>query len=221
MTVLGIETSTVTCAVALVKNGDLLAEYRHKQAKIHAEILPGLVDNLMKTADISWSEIDGIGVSAGPGSYTGLRIGMSLAKGLAFAHDLPIVGVPTMESIAYSLRGVYDNIVIVLPSRRGEVYAGVFSTEGEELQVLQEAQAVMIADFAQWAHNFKFLAGPGARVLLESGIENIEFVPQQLWQMGALNVALLAAAKFHKGQADNLDALEPNYVKPFYTTAKI
>ncbi|KAA3663254.1 MAG: tRNA (adenosine(37)-N6)-threonylcarbamoyltransferase complex dimerization subunit type 1 TsaB [Calditrichaeota bacterium] len=221
MTVLGIETSTKTCAVALVHDGDLVAEYRHKQARIHAEILAGLVDKLMVTSGVNWSELQGIGVSSGPGSYTGLRIGMSLAKGLAFAHSLPIAGIPTTSAIARSLIGLYDRFTVVLPSRKGEIYVAAYKSEADELRTIENAQALLLTDFSSWAGGVAYVAGPGVSALQAAHIDGIKVIPEQFWQIGALNVAAIAAEKFAEGKADDLDSLEPNYVKPFYTTAKI
>ncbi|KAA3610571.1 MAG: tRNA (adenosine(37)-N6)-threonylcarbamoyltransferase complex dimerization subunit type 1 TsaB [Calditrichaeota bacterium] len=220
MTVLGIETSTATCAVALVKDGRLLAEYRHQQAKMHAEIIPALVENLFKTTALTFSDLDGVGVSSGPGSYTGLRIGMSLAKGLAFARQIPIAGIPTVEAIAFGLISAFSPLIIAMPSRKGEIYAGAFVAENERAQFVKPVEAVLIAEFPDWAENIQTVAGPGITALETAGITGFNYLPERLWQIGALNTGLLAAEKFAVGQADDLHSLEPNYIKPFYTTAK-
>lgn len=221
MLVLGIETSTTICSVALVRDGGLIAEYRHLQAKMHAEIIVQLIKNQMDTCGITFAELQGIGISAGPGSYTGLRIGMALAKSLAFAHNLPIAAIPTMDAIAHSLPAGGHKVAIVLPSRRGEVYAALYDPGEDGLQILKRAMALEIERFAEWAEDCQKIAGPGSTMIKDADLNKFTIIPERFWQLNALNVALLAETKILAGESDDLDTLEPDYLKPFYTTAKI
>ena len=104
MIVLGIETATAVCAVALVDDDVVRAERRYEIPQAHSEKLMECVDDCLKSAGLALSSIDGIAISIGPGSFTGLRIGLSVAKGLAFATDKPVVGVPTLEALAVTTR---------------------------------------------------------------------------------------------------------------------
>ena len=221
MLTLGIETATAVCSVALVREGRMIAEYRHQQAKMHAEIIAQLIENQMNACGLSFAELEGIGISTGPGSYTGLRIGMSFAKSLAFAHDLPIAAIPTCEAMAFALPADIESIAIVLPSRRGEVYAALYQRERDRLKMQKPATALEIQKFAEWVADCRKIAGPGSIALAQAGLSEFQILPERMWQLSALNVALLAENKLMAGMADNLDTLEPDYLKPFFTTAKI
>ncbi len=219
MLVLGIETSTTVCAVSLIRDGQLLAEYRHQQEKKHAEIIATLIGNQIAVCDLAFADLEGIGIATGPGSYTGLRIGMSFAKSLAFAHDLPLAGIPTTAAIAFGLPVDFEQVIVALPSRRGEIYAALFTQKGDRLQADKPATALEIAALPEWAGECRKIAGPGGAALAQTGLQGFELVPERFWQIGALNIALLAEEKLQAGQADDLDSLEPDYLKPFYTTA--
>src|ERR1700729_2546546 len=98
--ILQIETATTVCSVALSENGGVLAYKELEQRNVHAEIITLFIDEVLKTADKKYQELDAVAVSCGPGSYTGLRIGISAAKGLCFALDIPLIAVETLEGMA-------------------------------------------------------------------------------------------------------------------------
>ncbi|HEX9007418.1 MAG TPA: tRNA (adenosine(37)-N6)-threonylcarbamoyltransferase complex dimerization subunit type 1 TsaB, partial [Bacteroidota bacterium] len=134
MTILGIETATTVCAAATVRDGTVIAEDSLDERYIHAERIMGFVEKAV-TAAGGLHTIDAIAVSIGPGSFTGLRIGLSVAKGLAYAADLKIVAVPTLEAIAWRLlrAGAVapgERILTVLPARRGEAFGAYYRVVG-------------------------------------------------------------------------------------------
>ncbi len=137
MIVLGIETATAVCAVALVDDDVVRAERRYEIPQAHSEKLMECVDDCLKSAGLILSSIDGIAISIGPGSFTGLRIGLSVAKGLAFAAGKPLVGVPTLEALALQpvrkdIGEADDVIVPMIDARRDEVYTAIFRRHGQE-----------------------------------------------------------------------------------------
>jgi tRNA threonylcarbamoyladenosine biosynthesis protein TsaB len=127
MIVLGIETSTEVCSVGLARSGQPPTEERVVEERIHSEKLLTLVRNLLMREHITTRELGAVAISIGPGSFTGLRIGLSTAKGLCFALNIPLVSVPTFDAIAQAVAGVHSdagNILVALDAKKGDFYAG-------------------------------------------------------------------------------------------------
>lgn len=216
MLVLGIETATPVCAAAWF-DGQLLGEIRYKQAARHAELLAGMVDVLLRDTRGSFDSLSGIAVSIGPGSFTGLRIGLALAKGIALPRGIPVVGVPTPDCIASILPVVDASIIITLPSRKGEIFAARYLAGGEAYQRQGEIESVLLSDFQSWAGEIACVAGPGCKHLQQAGLQEFRFVPEASTQISALGVARLGRERLlldNKG--DDIEQLEPLYLKPVY-----
>jgi len=130
--VLGIDASTLTASVAVLRDHDVLAE-EDARADLQAEALLPLIARVLARAGIAPRAIEAVAVGAGPGSFTGLRIGMATAKGLAFAAGCPLWAVSSLRALAFAARGVAPVLVAALDARRGEVYAGVFDGDLEPL----------------------------------------------------------------------------------------
>ncbi|MEX0602753.1 MAG: tRNA (adenosine(37)-N6)-threonylcarbamoyltransferase complex dimerization subunit type 1 TsaB, partial [Bacteroidota bacterium] len=129
MTVLGLETSTDVCSVGLIREQEIRVERSVIESHIHSEKLLTLVQEVLKQAGMALADLEGIGVSVGPGSFTGLRIGLSSAKGLAFALDKPLAAVPTFQAIASAAFERHPDIHrpgIVLDAKQGDFYTAVF-----------------------------------------------------------------------------------------------
>ena len=138
--ILSIETSTSICSVAIHEQGELIALAEIKEPGAHAEKLLLLVDELFEKAGLSFADLDAVAVSQGPGSYTGLRIGVSTAKGIAYALEIPLIGINTLQAMAASQQvAPGDYVVAVLDARRKEVYTQTF---GDSLQELSPIEAV-------------------------------------------------------------------------------
>ena len=144
MRILGIETSTPVCGVALVDSEWVVAEYTLDAGVGHAERLLPMVRRILEDAGLQPSDLDGVAVAAGPGSFTGLRIGMSTAKGLCLASDLPLLAVPTLEGLALRMASAGLPVCSMLDARRGEVYAGVYGLDGERLVSLVADDALPV-----------------------------------------------------------------------------
>jgi len=220
MLVLGIETATPTLALALWQDGVVLAEEKFRLKNRHAEVIAGSIEHMLKTSRVEFEHLTGVAVSLGPGSFTGLRIGMASAKGIAFAHGLPLAGIPTPDAIAAGIAPLSERLAIVLPSRKGEVYAAPYRNLDGAYQREGKIVAVAIDDFANWAKMLDTVAGPGVPALRQTGLEKFFFLPEMHWQISAAAIARLGARRLQAGDADDLAALEPEYVKPFYTTAR-
>ncbi|MEK7286904.1 MAG: tRNA (adenosine(37)-N6)-threonylcarbamoyltransferase complex dimerization subunit type 1 TsaB [Nitrospirota bacterium] len=130
MKILGIETATGFCGVALVDETRLIAEFRVSLELKQTEGLLPLIDGLLKASQTTLSDLDAIAVSIGPGSFTGLRAGVATAKGLAIGRDLPLIAISTLEAMAFPFCNTQATIIPIIPSRKGEVYWASFSTLG-------------------------------------------------------------------------------------------
>ena len=128
--ILNIETATKNCSVSLAKNGELVAIKELNNGDYsHAEVLHVFIHEILTSNGVSSSELDAIAVSKGPGSYTGLRIGVSAAKGLSFAHDIPLISIDTLKSLARSISVTDGFIVPMIDARRLEVYSAIFDSD--------------------------------------------------------------------------------------------
>ncbi len=206
MIVLGIDTATDVCAVALVRTGALLAEARVTVPRSHATRLALLVQECLAHARLEAADLDAIAVSAGPGSYTGLRIGASLARGLALATGARIVGVGTMEALQAEAEAFVrpgEALAVALPSRRGEVYLSASGSEPE---------AVLLADVAERLAGPVAIAGPAAASVVtalgRADARALDVLPS------ATRIARLGAARLGSAAAD---AFAPAYLGVFAT----
>jgi tRNA threonylcarbamoyladenosine biosynthesis protein TsaB len=138
---LQIETSTTSCSVALAMDGEVLGFKEINERSVHAEVITLFVEELINKAKLQYTDVDAIAVSCGPGSYTGLRIGISTAKGLCFALDKPLIAVETLQAMANGVTSrpgynTYDDMLLcpMIDARRMEVYTAIYKTTGENIK---------------------------------------------------------------------------------------
>lgn len=215
-TILNLETATTNCSVAVARNGELIYIREDTSQKYsHAEELHLFIQDTMTHAGLSFSDLDAVAVSQGPGSYTGLRIGVSAAKGLCFALDLPLIGVPTLQALAQQAmdRGAMF-VVPLLDARRMEVYSAVFDSKGHETRETR-AQIVDDTSFLDYVRQGKtLLLGPGAakcEAILHH--PNFEFDPKAI--PSAREMAPLSYKQFIEGSFEDVAYFEPFYLKDF------
>ncbi|GHC42038.1 tRNA (adenosine(37)-N6)-threonylcarbamoyltransferase complex dimerization subunit type 1 TsaB [Ulvibacter litoralis] len=217
-TLLCIETATTNCSVALSVNGSVIAFQEDTSKEYsHAERLHVFIEEVLAKANLTKQDLDGIAVSKGPGSYTGLRIGVSAAKGLCYALDIPLISIPTLQSLMLQLKGVEGCVVSMLDARRMEVYAAVFSSEGKELR---ETRAEILTE-----HSFSEYLEKGKVHFIGSGTDKFEeicthknavFVKEKF--PSAQTMAILAEAKHKKSDIEDVAYFEPYYLKDFMGT---
>ena len=223
MTVLGIETATTVTAVGVVRDGEILADAFELTTAGHAGQLPELVNRALAEAGVGLDEVDGLAVSVGPGSFTGLRVGLSFAKGLAFSGDCPLVGVATLDALASLAPERYGAVATMLDARRGETYvatfrrtaAGLLRNGIDEAMTPEEAFKRVVED----------KTGYGPTIVLGDAVERyadafvgfaaemIEAAPFSRIHPRGGAVALLAAGRLERGEADRLETLVPVYVR--------
>lgn len=220
MLIVGIESSTPVASVALVSGEQLLGEITLNIGLTHSEQLLPLIDDLLHQAKIARTALQGVAVASGPGSFTGLRIGMATAKGLAQGLNLPIVSVPTLLALAFLQAGHSGLVSPMLNARRSEVYTALFRFAGEEYEQLEPYQAVSPQLWAEKLHDYQepvLLAGDGAACYKEvwQGTLAVKAVfPPALFHLtrGA-GVAWLGQQKILSNRQDDLFALKPMYIR--------
>ena len=214
-----IETSTTACSVALAQDGKLIAEKELNEGYSHAENLSLFCQDVLAVTGHSFSQLNGIVVSKGPGSYTGLRIGVSTAKGFCYALSIPLLSIPTLQHMANALAkksGEKEALYCpMLDARRMEVYCAIYNSDGLEI----EATAAKIIDehsFSDLLKNQPILFfGDGAakcKTLLESN-KNARFVDGVF--PSAKSMIELAEEKFQRKEFENTAYFEPYYLKDF------
>ena len=222
---LALETAADVCGVALHDGQSVVAETSLHVARRHSAALLPLCQALLDASGRSVSDLTAVAVSAGPGSYTGLRIGASTAKGLCTASGAALVPVPTLEALASQAVPHVETgstIVAALLSRRGEVYAASYRSEERALVSLQRSGSLTLdalpADWLGDAETPSFV-GPAARTLAEAfELADAHVLSTDLVRPGATAVARLGAALLARGETADVAAFEPDYLKAFVAT---
>ncbi|MCE7055617.1 tRNA (adenosine(37)-N6)-threonylcarbamoyltransferase complex dimerization subunit type 1 TsaB [Algoriphagus sp. AGSA1] len=214
--ILSLETSTPICSIALHRSGELLGEKSLDVPGAHSEKLMGMIDDLLKECGLPITDINAIAVSEGPGSYTGLRIGTSVAKGLAFARNIPLVAVSTLAALAYGASLLVEDkgmLVAMLDARRMEVYRQVFDMD---LNPINELDSEIID-----TNSYFELLKIGKVYFVGDAVKKVSEVithPNAVFlevQISAGYIGSLAFGKFQKGEFADLAYFVPNYLKEF------
>lgn len=213
--ILSIETSTTNCSVSLSKDGKtFVLKEDYNDSYSHSERLHIYIDEVLKEANLQGSNLDAIAISKGPGSYTGLRIGVSTAKGLCFALEKPLVSVATLKALAHQIKIEKGVIVPMLDARRMEVYSAVFNSEHNQTRETQ-AQILDAASFNEYLEKGKvYFIGNGVektKTLITH--PNAIFVENKL--PSANEMSKLAFDKYKKNDIEDIAYFEPYYLKDF------
>lgn len=217
--ILNIETATKNCSVALAKNGKtIFCKELAEEGYSHAEQLHVIIDEIIKQSGVRFKDLDAIAVSYGPGSYTGLRIGVSAAKGLCFALNIPLISVATLQVLA-SQAQVTDGVIIpMLDARRMEVYSAIFGTN---LEMKREVQAEVITEnsFETITETVYFVGDCTEKcqsILVKSNFNFLEEVKYP----SANEMSALSFQKFQNNNFEDVAYFEPYYLKDFMITTK-
>ncbi len=220
MKILALETATVVCGVALIENGALRSEREVAERNVHAENIMRLVDEVLTEASCPPAAIGAIAVSAGPGSFTGLRIGFSVAKGLAYALDKRLITIPTLRALAF--RAVEsgsvneDFVVAAIDARRDEVYCSCF--RAADMTPVWENEDLTLDTLGTRLYNMGFAVTGDARDKITSKIGG-SAVALPFSLCSAASIAKLAEKAAIAGCFSDPATAEPVYVKEFYTKA--
>ncbi|MBQ5749540.1 MAG: tRNA (adenosine(37)-N6)-threonylcarbamoyltransferase complex dimerization subunit type 1 TsaB [Oscillospiraceae bacterium] len=219
MKILAFESSAKAAGVALLEDGVLLAESFQNTALTHSRTLMQMAEDMLRNCELSANDVDAVAVAAGPGSFTGVRIGVAAAKGFAWGRELPCCGVSTLEAMvlgAAMCDGVY---CACMDARREQFYNAVFAVTNGKLERMSEDRAISAEDLREELKKIEktvFLVGDGAALcynLLSEGLPQLRLVPEHLRQQRASGVALMAYQRLQSGEACSADELTPNYLR--------
>lgn len=220
MKILALETSAKAVSAAVTEDGKVLCSGYQDTGLTHSRTLMPIVEGILKNTGLTMADIGAVAVAAGPGSFTGIRIGVSAAKGLAFAADKPAIGVSTLAAMARNAAFAGGLIVCAMDARRNQVYNALFEAKDGILTRLSPDRAIGLAELAEELRNDprpKTVVGDGARLcldyLLETGIP-CRLAPAHLVMQNAVSVALEAEALAAAGRLVSPQALEPVYLRP-------
>ena len=207
MKILGLDSSGIVASVAVVEDDILVAEYTVNYKKTHSQTLLPMLDEIAKMTELDLNTIDAIAVAAGPGSFTGLRIGSATAKGLGLALKKPLVAVPTVEGLAYNLYDTQGLICPIMDARRKQVYTGIYRFEDHRLVTVEDQMAVpmeeLITKLNAYQQPVTFL-GDGVPVFKDMIAEKLTvpytFAPAHVNKQRAAAVAALGLVYYKEGK---------------------
>ena len=217
MYILNIETATKNCSVSLAKNGEtILCKEIAEQGYSHAEKLHVFIEEILKETGIGVNDLNGIAVSKGPGSYTGLRIGVSSAKGLCYALGIPLISVDTLQVLAKQV--VIENglIVPMLDARRMEVYSAIFDKSYSKIKEVQ-AEILTENSYADSTETFYFIGDCQEKCKTVLTAANFYFLPEIVFP-SASEMSALSYEKFINNDFEDVAYFEPFYLKDFLIT---
>lgn len=219
MKILGIESSSLVASVAVVTDGVLTGEYTMNHKKTHSQTLLPMLDGLTKLLELDLDTIDGIAVSAGPGSFTGLRIGSATAKGLGLALKKPLLHIPTLDAMAYGLWGAAGAVCPIMDARRSQVYTGIYHVE-EELQVIMGQCAMGVEQLVEELNGIGekvLFLGDGVPVYKDALEKSLKvpfaFAPAQCSRQRAASVAALGEIYMARGRIETAAEHRPEYLR--------
>lgn len=219
MRILAFETSAKAASVALLEDDTLLGELYLNCGLTHSRTLLESAQRLLEITELTAKDIDAVACAAGPGSFTGVRIGVAAAKGFAWGREIPCYGVSTLEAMARSAACLGGVICCCMDARRAQVYNAVFERCGETLVRLREDRAISLDDLCEDLQNIEktiFLVGDGAELCYTTLLERLPrltLLPEHLRQQRASGAALAAWEKIGRGERGDAGSLTPNYLR--------
>ena len=220
MLVLGIDTATRTASIGLTDQERIVGEFSLQVERVHSKRLMPMVDQLLTSAGLDVNQVEGIAVSAGPGSFTGLRIGMATAKGLAYALSIPLVGVSTLSGLCFNCGPVEGLVCPILDARMNQYYTGLYEwQDGRPTPIIQDG-VVNRQELVQMLEQDSRLKVIVAEQDLDSTLglkerfpQMIRHAPDHLVYPRGSSIAVLGFRKINSGAEDALLSLQPTYLR--------
>ncbi len=219
MKILAVETSAVAASCCICADGKLLAQSFRNNGLTHSRTLMPMIAGMLENCELTLHDMDVLAVAAGPGSFTGLRIGVSAVKGLAWPENKPVCGVSTLEAMAWGLGLQNGRICCAMDARRKQVYNGIFRAENGQIIRLTEDRAISLEELCGEEEMRRYphvVVGDGAALCCRYGTEKgLELIPapEHLIQQSAWGVARVAMEQIERGEVISADQLEPNYLR--------
>ena len=220
MKILGIDSSGLVASAAIADEKNIIAEFTVNNKQTHSQTLLPMIEKVVDMSGIELEQIDAIAIAAGPGSFTGLRIGSATAKGIGLALKKPVVSVPTLEGLAYRV-SVFDGIICpIMDARRNQVYTGIYKMDKGNLVCLSEQKAVDIHEIMEELEKYDekvIFLGDGVEVQRETIEKEFKkeycFAPIHLSKQSAAAVAVLGDIYFNQGKAEDAAEHKPIYLR--------
>lgn len=219
MLILAFETSAKAASVALLDDKKLLGESYQNTGLTHSQTLMLMAQDLLKSCGFGSQDVTHLAVAAGPGSFTGIRIGVAAAKGFAWGAELPCYGVSTLEAMAAQLGAWQGYVCSVMDARRSQVYHALFHVECGKCTRIRDDRAVSLQDLGAELQNLTepvFLVGDGSNLCyntLSESVPSLVLPAEHRMHQRAAGVALVAREKILRGEAGNAGELTPNYLR--------
>ncbi len=231
MKILALDSSGLTASLAVVEDDNLIAEYTIQYKKTHSQTLLPMLDEITKMIELDMHTIDAIAVAAGPGSFTGLRIGSATAKGLGLALKKPLIGIPTLEGLAYNMYATNLLVCPIMDARRGQVYTGIYeftekSTDSAgrdmmyQLQIIEEQCAITMDELIEKLNKIGrsvIFVGDAIPVFSEKIADGLKvpyhFAPAHRNRQSAASIATLAQNYYLEGKVQNAREHQPDYLR--------
>lgn len=220
MLLLALDSSGLVASVAVVSEAVMLAEYTVNFKKTHSQTLLPMLNEIVEMVELELGTVDAIAVAAGPGSFTGLRIGSATAKGLGLALNKPIIAVPTLDGLAYNLYGTDKLICPILDARRNQVYTGLYEFEGGQFKAVKQQTATAIEELLQEINQLGkevIFLGDGTPIYKEIISEKIKvdysYAPVHLNRQRAGAIGALGLELYKKNQIETAAEHEPVYLR--------
>lgn len=219
--ILHLETATTNCSVSISKDDEIVVLKENNAASYsHSEQLHVFIKEALKEASLSFSDLDAVAISKGPGSYTGLRIGVSAAKGICFSLDIPLISIPTLQSMARQVDLKPGELVIpALDARRMEVYSCVYNNNYQEVRKTR-AEIINEESFVEYlGENEVYVVGSGAEKC-RGVLQHPNFIFDESVVPSAKDMVLMAFEKYESKQFEDVAYFEPYYLKDFVLQQK-
>ena len=216
MLICSVDSSATPASVCLFEDDKIIAEYYLNTGFTHSQTLMAMLESVLKISGKRADDIDLYAVNSGPGSFTGVRIGVSAVKGMAYAQDKPCVEVSTLESMAYNFLDSHTIVCACMDARRKQVYHGLFRVDGDRIERLCEDKAIAIEELLSGLPNGEeiILVGDGAELVYQSAEDPaVKLAPPNLRYQRASSVALAAVETYNRGEAVSPAALMPRYLR--------
>lgn len=220
MRILAVDSSGLVASVAIVEDDNMMAEYTVNYKKTHSQTLLPMLDEIVKMIDLDMNTIDAIAVSAGPGSFTGLRIGSATAKGLGLALDKPLISVPTVDGLAYNLFGHQHMVCPIMDARRNQVYTGLYQFDENGMDTVLPQCAIGIDEIVEKVNEVSapvVFLGDGVAVFKDYIAEHCQvpfsFAPAHMNKQRASAVAALALVYAVEGKLETAADHRPDYLR--------
>ena len=220
MKILAFDSTAKAASVAVCDGERLLGLYTIDNGLTQSELLLPMAESLLSSLKLSFSDIELLTAAVGPGSFTGVRIGTALVKGIAFGRNIPCVSVSTLEALAENISPLEGILVPAIDARRGQLYTAIFRSDGETVERITEDLAISTSELAELLHDYEgekiYLSGDGysvaKRALAELGI-NAENTPELLITENAYSCARVAFKKYERGEYANDLEFSPTYLR--------